>query len=156
MRFGHLELIPLLDGFFRLDGGAMFGVVPKPLWEKRALGITLCAGAMGHWNIDESRHARECLHPADYYGSSYYEIWTKALETLLKRHGFVMLPRNPSSFTPLPDGPPSSGSGGAGRFRGGRAPETSRFEAVRLTRRTVCVAGSQALAFGLLDPCRHR
>ena len=24
------------DGFFRLDGGAMFGVVPKPLWEKRA------------------------------------------------------------------------------------------------------------------------
>ena len=25
-----------LDGFFRLDGGAMFGVVPKPLWERRA------------------------------------------------------------------------------------------------------------------------
>ncbi|MDH6232540.1 nitrile hydratase beta subunit [Mesorhizobium soli] len=58
-------------------------------WEKRALGVTLCAGAMGHWNIDESRHARESLHPADYYSSSYYEIWTKALETLLKRHGFV-------------------------------------------------------------------
>jgi glyoxylase-like metal-dependent hydrolase (beta-lactamase superfamily II) len=36
MRFGDLELIPLSDGFFRLDGGAMFGVVPKPLWEKRA------------------------------------------------------------------------------------------------------------------------
>jgi glyoxylase-like metal-dependent hydrolase (beta-lactamase superfamily II) len=33
--FGDLELIPLLDGFFRLDGGAMFGVVPKPLWERR-------------------------------------------------------------------------------------------------------------------------
>src|SRR5690606_23034114 len=45
-------------------------------WEKRALGVTLCAGAMGHWNIDESRHARESLHPAVYYGSSYYEIWT--------------------------------------------------------------------------------
>ena len=58
-------------------------------WEKRALGVTLCAGAMGHWNIDESRHARESLHPADYYSSSYYEIWIKALETLLKRHGFV-------------------------------------------------------------------
>lgn len=58
-------------------------------WEKRALGITLCAGAMGHWNIDESRHARESLHPADYYASSYYEIWIKALETLLERHGFV-------------------------------------------------------------------
>ena len=33
---GDLELTPLLDGYFRLDGGAMFGVVPKPLWEKRA------------------------------------------------------------------------------------------------------------------------
>jgi glyoxylase-like metal-dependent hydrolase (beta-lactamase superfamily II) len=36
MQFGDLELISLTDGFFRLDGGAMFGVVPKPLWEKRA------------------------------------------------------------------------------------------------------------------------
>jgi glyoxylase-like metal-dependent hydrolase (beta-lactamase superfamily II) len=36
MTFGDLELISLLDGFFRLDGGAMFGVVPKPLWERRA------------------------------------------------------------------------------------------------------------------------
>jgi glyoxylase-like metal-dependent hydrolase (beta-lactamase superfamily II) len=34
--FGDLELIPLFDAFFRLDGGAMFGVVPKPLWERRA------------------------------------------------------------------------------------------------------------------------
>ena len=32
---GDLELISLSDGFFRLDGGAMFGVVPKPLWEKK-------------------------------------------------------------------------------------------------------------------------
>jgi nitrile hydratase beta subunit len=58
-------------------------------WEKRALGVTISAGAMGHWNIDESRHARESLHPADYYASSYYEIWIKALEVLLARHGFV-------------------------------------------------------------------
>jgi methylmalonyl-CoA epimerase len=34
-RVGDLELISLFDGFFRLDGGAMFGVVPKPLWEKK-------------------------------------------------------------------------------------------------------------------------
>lgn len=58
-------------------------------WERRALGVTLTAGAMGHWSIDESRHARENLRPADYYSSSYYEIWIKALETLLQRHGFV-------------------------------------------------------------------
>jgi len=35
MTFGDLELTSLFDGFFRLDGGAMFGVVPKTLWEKR-------------------------------------------------------------------------------------------------------------------------
>ena len=58
-------------------------------WERRALGVTLCAGAMGHWTIDESRHARESLHPATYYAASYYEIWIRALETLLQRHGFV-------------------------------------------------------------------
>src|SRR5436190_7528771 len=33
---GDLELISLCDGFLRLDGGSMFGVVPKPLWEQKA------------------------------------------------------------------------------------------------------------------------
>jgi methylmalonyl-CoA epimerase len=33
--WGDLELTSLHDGAFRLDGGAMFGVVPRPLWEKR-------------------------------------------------------------------------------------------------------------------------
>ena len=32
---GDFELITLSDGFFALDGGAMFGVVPRVLWEKR-------------------------------------------------------------------------------------------------------------------------
>lgn len=32
---GDFELITLSDGFFALDGGAMFGVVPRALWEKR-------------------------------------------------------------------------------------------------------------------------
>jgi methylmalonyl-CoA epimerase len=32
---GDLELITLSDGFFALDGGAMFGTVPRTLWEKR-------------------------------------------------------------------------------------------------------------------------
>jgi glyoxylase-like metal-dependent hydrolase (beta-lactamase superfamily II) len=36
IELGGLTLTPLLDAYFRLDGGAMFGVVPKPLWEKRA------------------------------------------------------------------------------------------------------------------------
>jgi methylmalonyl-CoA epimerase len=34
---GDLEIISLFDGFFQLDGGAMFGVVPKALWAKQAV-----------------------------------------------------------------------------------------------------------------------
>jgi glyoxylase-like metal-dependent hydrolase (beta-lactamase superfamily II) len=33
---GDFELTVLSDGFYFLDGGAMFGVVPKTMWEKRA------------------------------------------------------------------------------------------------------------------------
>jgi len=29
-----MELYPILTGYFRLDGGAMFGIVPKVLWAK--------------------------------------------------------------------------------------------------------------------------
>ncbi|MGC1580785.1 MAG: MBL fold metallo-hydrolase, partial [Candidatus Acidiferrales bacterium] len=35
MKLGDLEFWILNDGGFRLDGGAMFGVIPKPLWEKK-------------------------------------------------------------------------------------------------------------------------
>ena len=33
--WGDLQLVSVNDGLFRLDGGAMFGVVPRPLWEKK-------------------------------------------------------------------------------------------------------------------------
>jgi methylmalonyl-CoA epimerase len=33
---GDFELISLSDGFFKLDGGSMFGVVPKTLWSAKA------------------------------------------------------------------------------------------------------------------------
>ncbi len=35
MKTGNYEIIFLSDGTFLLDGGAMFGVVPKVLWEKK-------------------------------------------------------------------------------------------------------------------------
>ena len=35
LMLGDTELIILSDGTYLLDGGAMFGVVPKTLWEKR-------------------------------------------------------------------------------------------------------------------------
>ena len=36
MRLGDLEFLVLNDGTLRLDGGAMFGVIPKPMWEKKS------------------------------------------------------------------------------------------------------------------------
>lgn len=86
-----------MDGPQDLGGKAGFGLinpeVDEPLfhadWEKRALGITVLCGALGHWALDEGRHARESLAPSDYYSSTYYEIWIKALEKLLIRHGEI-------------------------------------------------------------------
>ena len=35
MKLGDIEFHILVDGHVHLDGGAMFGVIPKPLWEKK-------------------------------------------------------------------------------------------------------------------------
>jgi glyoxylase-like metal-dependent hydrolase (beta-lactamase superfamily II) len=35
MKLGELEFYLLTDGRFRLDGGAMFGIIPRPLWERK-------------------------------------------------------------------------------------------------------------------------
>lgn len=35
LKLGEFEIFGLREGFFSLDGGAMFGVVPKILWEKK-------------------------------------------------------------------------------------------------------------------------
>jgi glyoxylase-like metal-dependent hydrolase (beta-lactamase superfamily II) len=34
IELGRIRVHPLNDGFIALDGGAMFGIVPKPLWQK--------------------------------------------------------------------------------------------------------------------------
>jgi glyoxylase-like metal-dependent hydrolase (beta-lactamase superfamily II) len=36
VRLGDIEVHLIGDGTFRLDGGAMFGVIPRPLWEKKS------------------------------------------------------------------------------------------------------------------------
>ena len=36
LRLGDIEIVTVSDGFFYLDGGAMFGVIPKTFWEKAA------------------------------------------------------------------------------------------------------------------------
>lgn len=72
-----------------LGGLPGFGpVMPEPegerfhaAWEPRVLALTLAMGATGSWNIDASRAVRETL--PDYRDLSYYEIWFRALETLM-------------------------------------------------------------------------
>ena len=84
------------------DMGGRFGdgpVVPEgedaPVFEKdwhaRALAVTLASGALGKWNIDVSRHARERLSPKDYTRFSYYEKWISALADLLVETGVLTL-----------------------------------------------------------------
>ncbi len=36
LAIGAIEIVRLLDGTFKVDGGAMFGVVPRTLWASRA------------------------------------------------------------------------------------------------------------------------
>jgi nitrile hydratase len=58
-------------------------------WHGRALALTLASGALGQWNLDYSRHARERLAPMDYTAFSYYEKWMGGLATLLVETGVV-------------------------------------------------------------------
>jgi glyoxylase-like metal-dependent hydrolase (beta-lactamase superfamily II) len=34
MQIGDYKITAINSGYFRLDGGAMFGIIPRPLWEK--------------------------------------------------------------------------------------------------------------------------
>ena len=35
MKIGSYKLYSIVTSEFGLDGGAMFGIIPKPLWEKQ-------------------------------------------------------------------------------------------------------------------------
>ena len=82
------------------DMGGRFGdgpINPEPEdapifaedWHARALAVTLASGFLGQWNIDVSRHARECLSPKDYARFSYYEKWMAGLADLLVQQGVL-------------------------------------------------------------------
>ena len=72
-RFGDGPIVP------EAEDGAVF----HEDWHGRALAVTLAAGALGKWNIDISRHGRECLPPVDYASMSYYEKWMAGLAGLM-------------------------------------------------------------------------
>ena len=60
-------------------------------WEKRVFGLVRAVGALGKWNSDMSRYARERQHPVDYLRHSYYENWLAGLEKLLIEAGLVTM-----------------------------------------------------------------
>ena len=81
-------------------GGQPGGRVPIDLqgqpvfaqnWQARALAVTVAAGGLGKWTLDESRHARERLPAEDYMAYGYYEKWMAGLATLLVEHGLVTM-----------------------------------------------------------------
>lgn len=86
-----------MNGVHDLGGMHGFGPVrpevDEPVfhadWERRALALTLAMGAHGRWNIDQSRHTRESLPPAEYLSSSYYRIWVRGLEELVAGTGLL-------------------------------------------------------------------
>jgi nitrile hydratase len=81
------------------DLGGMHGFGPVEIevdeppfhsaWERRAFAITLATGYVARWNVDEVRHAREQMPPAEYLATSYYEHWLFGLERLLAERGLV-------------------------------------------------------------------
>lgn len=76
-RRGDGPVIPTADGFSPYD---------KP-WHRAALGLTVAAGGLGAWTIDEARAARERL--PEYGALGYYEKWLAALADLLVEKGLV-------------------------------------------------------------------
>jgi nitrile hydratase beta subunit len=58
-------------------------------WEARVLALVLAVGALGKWNIDAGRYAREIVPPADYLRMSYYEKWLQGLVTNMVDAGLV-------------------------------------------------------------------
>lgn len=88
-----------MNGAHDLGGMHGFGSVrPEPEdqepvfhaeWERRVFALALTARALGVWNIDASRHARERQHPVTYLSHSYYENWLAGLEKLLLENGLV-------------------------------------------------------------------
>jgi nitrile hydratase beta subunit len=86
-----------MNGAHDLGGMDGFGPIdPEPdepvfhaEWERRAFALTLALGLHGKWNIDMSRYYRENRDPRDYLGSSYYELWFKALDQLVREKGLL-------------------------------------------------------------------
>ena len=94
MKLGEFEIFAISDGSIALDGGQMFGVIPKPLWEKKLpadsrnrvrLSLTCLLVRTGKHNvlIETGIGDKFSAKYADMYGINH----TSTLPADLKRHG---------------------------------------------------------------------
>jgi glyoxylase-like metal-dependent hydrolase (beta-lactamase superfamily II) len=95
MRLGEFEIYAISDGSIALDGGQMFGVVPKPLWERKLpadprnrvrLSVTCLLVRTGKYNvlIETGIGDKFSAKYADIYGINH----TTTLPADLKKYGF--------------------------------------------------------------------
>ena len=73
----------------KVQPGSITDKTFKEEWHARALAVTLATGSLRQWNLDMSRHSRECLPPKDYCAFSYYDKWISALANLLVNKGVI-------------------------------------------------------------------
>ena len=94
MKLGKFEIVAISDGSIALDGGQMFGVVPKPLWERKfpadsrnrvRLSLTCLLVQTGKYNvlIETGIGDKFSAKYADMYGINH----TMTVPADLKRHG---------------------------------------------------------------------
>lgn len=86
-----------MNGIHDLGGMHGFGPInpekDEPIfhedWQKHMLALFPATFVLGFYNIDQFRHEIERMGAAEYLGSSYYEHWLHALESLALRQGIV-------------------------------------------------------------------
>lgn len=90
-----MKLYPIETGNFKLDGGAMFGVVPKTIWQKTnpADENNMCSWAMRSLLIEDGNRLIliDCGigdKQSEKFFSHYYMYGDATLESSLKKYGF--------------------------------------------------------------------
>jgi nitrile hydratase len=77
-----------MDGFGPINPEQNEPVFHAP-WEGRMYALNISLGALGKWNLDRARYAREQMDPAEYLSLGYYETWLVRAERMLISHGVI-------------------------------------------------------------------
>ena len=90
-----MKLYPINTGYFKLDGGAMFGVVPKSIWQRTnpADNNNMCDWAMRSLLIEDGDRLMLIdtgmgTKQSDKFFGYYYMFGNDSLDGSLAKHGF--------------------------------------------------------------------